>query len=506
MLPAAVPTLQASDLYAIERPAERRFVIMLNAVDDLHVEAVVRVVKHRRVVVRAVWQSRPVYAKLFIGRDAARYAERDRRGAQALADAGVMTPALLYAAALPDSTAHVLLYAAVSGAMNADQAWNSMDSAQRSRLAFALVREVALHHQAGLQQTDLYLKNFMLQGDTIYTLDGDGIRDLPSWFTRRAALRNLAMLLGKLDVLEVWPVLPGLLDQYARLRGWECSPALGRFKRMVAAQRYHLAQGYAQRKVLRQCSDVNVQVSSRKFLAISSERDTPALRFVLQAPDLCMGAEHVRLKSGNTCTVSLISLGEEEIVVKRYNIKNFWHGLNRALRKTRAAASWSNAFRLQLLGVATPSPVALLERRTGCIRHEAYFLAEYLHAPDVAEYFAAPMEQARRDASTLCIARLFYQLYLLMIEHGDCKASNIKIADDQPVLIDLDSMRQYAPGWLGERRFLRGHVRDLRRFLRNWSPGDAVRVAMEQAFVMTYKDPVLLRAAGIHIEKDVKNI
>ncbi|WP_137719386.1 lipopolysaccharide kinase InaA family protein [Methylobacillus flagellatus] len=489
------------DLHAVADGSIPQFTLTLADGNQLDCLQVVRRVPGRRVVCRARWSGKAVYAKIFLGKGAARYAQRDQRGALSLAAAGIATPELLHAGALPAEAAQVLLYAEVAEAISADQAWSRSDVTDRSKLAFGLVREVALHHQAGLLQTDLYLKNFLVQGSVIYTLDGDGIRPLPRLFSRGAELQNLAILLGKLDVLDVWPLLPALLDQYARLRGWQQSPSLAKMKHMMAKQRYDLAQGYAQRKVLRQCSDVNVQVSSKRFLAISRDSDTPALRASLETPDRCLDANHVRLKSGNTCTVSLIQLGALNIVVKRYNIKNFWHGLNRALRNTRAAASWSNAYRLHLLGVATPEPVALLEQRIGCIRREAYFLAKYVDAPDVAQYFAAETDGLQSQATALEVARLFYQLYLLGIVHGDFKSTNMKIVHGKPMLIDLDSMRQYAPGVLSELRFRRGHVRDLRRFLRNWQPGAVVLDELQQAFVMTYKEPAVLLAAGINTKK-----
>src|SRR5690606_19003334 len=129
-------------------------------------EEVVRVVPGKRIVVRGRWQEQAVYAKLFLGKGAQRYADRDRRGVEALQAAGIATPALLAIGAI-GSGAVVLVFEAVADSVNVEQAWETMTSAERRTLAAGLVTEVARHHAAGLVQRDLYLKNFLLQGERI---------------------------------------------------------------------------------------------------------------------------------------------------------------------------------------------------------------------------------------------------------------------------------------------------------------------------------------------------
>ena len=130
----------------------------------------------------------------------------------------------------------------------------------------------------------------------------------------------------------------------------------------------------------------------------------------------------------------------------------------------------------------------------GIIRRQAYLLAEYIDAPDVDAFFAdATVDMARKTQVANSIARMFYKLYLLRIEHGDFKATNMKIVDGQPYLIDLDSMREYRCNW----RFSRRHVRDLRRFMRNWQADAATTNILIAAFRAIYKDTSPLDKAGI---------
>jgi tRNA A-37 threonylcarbamoyl transferase component Bud32 len=149
-------------------------------------------------------------------------------------------------------------------------------------------------------------------------------------------------------------------------------------------------------------------------------------------------------------------------------------------------------------GVATAAPIALLEKRWSMIRRQAYFLAEYIDAPNVAEFFAdAKISAAQKTRMAEHIAALFHKLYLLKIAHGDFKAGNMKIVDGKPVLLDLDSMREYRCG----RQLDRRHVRDLRRFMRNWQSDTDTGNRLAVAFQATYKDARLLDEAGMVITK-----
>jgi len=489
------------DLNQLSQGRDEVFVLTLDDASRFESQEIVRCISNKRLVCRGTWNHQSVYAKLFIGEQAKRYAERDLRGMQTLTNAHIATPTLLYAGSITGNSGEALIFATVEDGVNAEQVLDYLQNQdQRLQLANKLVIEVARHHQAGLIQHDLYLKNFLLQDDSIYTLDGDGIRPLPRFFPRQAALKNLAVLLSKFNVLDIEGWMPVLVDVYAKMRGWLASPDLHCMAKLVSAHRYKVAHGYADEKVFRQCSDVQIDQASGYFLAISRSFYTEKFRQVLNSPDTLLQPElSKRLKSGNTCTVSLVELDGLKIVVKRYNIKNFWHGLSRALRPSRAADSWANAHRLIIHRVATATPIALLEKRIGFIRRQAYFLAEYIDAPDAAEFFAdANADAAQKNKVAEHIARLFHKLYLLKIAHGDFKAGNMKILAGKPLLMDLDSMREYRCDWL----FAKRHVRDLRRFMRNWQHDTNVSNMLVAAFLVTYKDTRLLNEAGMAITQN----
>jgi tRNA A-37 threonylcarbamoyl transferase component Bud32 len=455
----------------------------------------VRAVPDKRLVCRGVWQGKPVFTKIFIGDAARRYAERDATGFRLLQDAGVDTPELLFsgvAKQLDGSEAHVLIYAAIESGLNAESLWSELDANGRFSLAAKLVAIIAQHHRAGLLQTDLYLKNFLVDEEKIYTIDGDGIRRLPRFRRRAAEEDNLAMLLSKFDVLETDAWMPALLQNYAKHRMGQAAPDAVRLDRRVAYFRRKAVSAYAEKKVFRQCTDVVVWQSWRKFLAITRSSVTGSLAQMLRdMPDsLVDDIKAKRLKSGNTCTVSLVQIDELNYVVKRYNIKSFRHWLSRFWRPSRAASSWVNAHRLLMYNISTPLPVALLEYRYGPVRDRAYFVAHYVDAPDLAEWLGSRnVTESQKRAGMKALARLIHKLQRLQIVHGDLKASNIRMVDTEPMLIDLDSMRELRCRAL----FERGHVRDLKRLLRNWEEQSWERQELAKALVAEFGESAMLQ-------------
>jgi len=480
------------DLRALSHSGQQAFAINLQDSFALQIESVVRRVPNKRLVCRGIWNNQPVYAKLFIGDDAKKYALRDKHGVDCLAQAALATPVLLYVGTAKDGKTEVLIYQAIENCENAEVVYfNQSDLALRFEIAAKIVSEVAKHHNASLLQTDLYLKNFLIKHDVVYTLDGDGIRQYAK-LSERQALKNLSVLLSKFDVLEIEHWLASLVKVYVDIRGWETAPNLARIENLVNLHRKKVANNYADKKVFRPCTDVRIYQQGDFFSAISARFFLKSLPSSLQDYDALI-ASQPRIKSGNTCTVALAKIDGIAVVIKRYNIKSFWHGVNRAVRQTRAAVSWANAHRLILLGIATAAPIALIEQHRFGLRGKAYFLSEYLEAPDVSEFFSQVTDSASREETVTNIANLFYRLYLLQISHGDMKSSNIKIIDNQPFLIDLDSMRQHGFAWTA----VNAHAKDLRRFMQNWQEVPALYNAFIKALKAVYADHQLLQLAHI---------
>ena len=458
---------------------------------QFEIDEVVRAIPFRRLVCRARLGGNNVFVKIFLGKKFEHYASRDREGIDSLVKNRILTPMLIHHGFLENQLGYVLIFKEIENVFDAQRVYENASQVDLNRMANNLILALASHHNAGLIQTDLYLKNFLVDGNDIYTLDGDGIRHYPK-LTKSKALSNLAVLLSKFDVLEIEAWLPKLLKLYADARGWQITPDLNDVIAMINRQRIRVASHYADKKVFRQCTDVAVYDSSRYFQAIARGFDLNQLPIGVEACDVLIDSG-IRLKSGNTCTVSLATVEGVSVVVKRYNIKSFFHGVSRAFRQTRAAASWANAYRLNILGILTPKPIVLIEKRFFGLRGKAYFLSEFVDAPDVKSFFEQIKNKNTEAAAIKEIAKLFYRLYLLKLSHGDLKYSNIKMLDGNPCLIDLDSLRQHQWTYFA----LKGHVHDLRRFMRNWQDQPTLYNTFIKEFSAVYADHQALRLAGL---------
>jgi tRNA A-37 threonylcarbamoyl transferase component Bud32 len=478
------------DFDALSLVGPHSYKVPLFKESSLEILEVVRYLPKKRLVVKGEWGGQSVYAKIFFGDNFEKYAGRDRLGVESLNKYQIQTPDLLCATYSDCKRSFVLVFKALNDSLNAEECYLCQPQ-KRKELAVSIVNVLAEHHQASIIQTDLYLKNFVVAGGNVYTLDGDGIRQY-KFLTRNRALKNLAILISKFDVLEVEEWLPNLLEVYSSSRNWSFVPDLVMFKRLIHEHRNLVTSHYADKKVFRQCTDVAVYNNPRYFEAIARNLGLKQLPINIEACDALI-ASGARLKSGNTCTVSLATVEGVLVVVKRYNIKSFWHGVSRAFRQTRAAKSWANAFRLNILGISTPKPIALIEKRWWGLRGKAYFLSEYLDAPDAHDYFAKIKNKKLQTIAIKKIVDLFYRMHLLKLSHGDMKSSNIKLLDGNPSLIDLDSMRQHRCEYFA----LKAHAQDLRRFMQNWQAQPALYNMFVEEFTAVYPDHKALRLAGL---------
>lgn len=187
-------------------------------------------------------------------------------------------------------------------------------------------------------------------------------------------------------------------------------------------------------------------------------------KFLLNPDKAFESNETILLKEGDTTTVALVTIDNHKLVVKRYNIKNFWHGFRRCFKKTRAKTCWQSAHRLLQQGIATAKPVACIEKYFSLIPQKAYYISAYVTGNNAADFFQQTASETQQSSMAKHIIQLLTKLSNAQTSHGDMKATNIIISDAKPVLIDLDAMRRHRFAW----RFKRAFRRDINRFLKNW--------------------------------------
>ena len=171
------------------------------------------------------------------------------------------------------------------------------------------------------------------------------------------------------------------------------------------------------------------------------------------------------LKNGNTCTVWSIPLDGRRLVVKRYNIKGEAHSIKRAVQRTRARVSWHGAHPLNRYGIQTPSPVAMVEKKFGPLHRQSYYISEFVPGEYCGDFFSSNAASLReKEMAAGRIIALFAALAAGQISHGDMKGTNILITNGQPVLIDLDGVRQHRLALI----YARYHQKDKKRFLKTF--------------------------------------
>ena len=204
-----------------------------------------------------------------------------------------------------------------------------------------------------------------------------------------------------------------------------------------------------------------------RFLTLcKQDKYTPEMKSFLDDPDIAFTVpDDLLLKNGNSATVVRYKINDNELVIKRYNMKTMVHALRRAFKETRADHSWQYAHILQNKGINTPDPIAIKEKRFGPFRNKAYFICEYIKGPTALNYFQDPKYDDNDKAKMAKqIIGMLGMLKSSMLSHGDMKATNIIIHGSKPFLLDLDSMVART----SKKRFVRAWAKDMKRFMQNW--------------------------------------
>lgn len=427
---------------------------------DLVVEALLRTLPDKRVVLRGQWQGQTVIAKCYLDRRRRHiHARREAAGLARLQAAGIATSDLL--ASLRCGEIPVLVLGYIPDAHSLRAVWRQLDPTERSRYRERLVDTLAVLHDAGYRHGDLHLDNWLVSGDALYLLDGDAVKSADA----EARLDNLAFLLAELDADDIADEAR-LLERYATARQLSLDP--GQLKRRIARERYQRLQTYGL-KLQRSSTRI---VTGRGFSHFWARRreltDAEWIQFCTAPQAKFDDNDAVWLKRGNSASVIHTHIGGQSVVIKRYNIKSLGHGLRVGLRRiSRARQAWIAGFQLELLGIATPRPLALVERRFGPWKREAYLVTEAVAGEELLSRLTQLDAAGAHDqAESLLQAslRVLRRFWAAGFGHGDLKASNLLAGQNGPVLIDLDSARLCET--LAAAQAAR--AADCERFLRNW--------------------------------------
>ncbi|AZE46231.1 Serine/threonine protein kinase [Pseudomonas chlororaphis] len=449
----------------------------------LQLLSLLRVLPGQRYVGAGVWRGRPVLAKLLVGAKAARHFQRELQGVRLLEEQGMTTP-LLLADGLKEGEGGWLLFEFLEDSESLGDAWKQVESlpaladGQQAVLAEALAAIADLHSK-GLWQEDLHLDNLLRHQGKLYLIDGAGIcvEQAGKPLSRQKVLENLGVFFAQLPK-SLEPFTEELLVHYL-LNNAEHALPLEALQKQVDKVRSWRLKDFLN-KVGRECTLFSVLRGPFALRAIRREEEAAMLP-VLERADALLDRGHL-YKTGGAASVGRVEVAGRTLVVKRYNIKGFAHWLKRFWRPSRAWHSWQEGNRLVFLGIATPKPLALLEKRFLWLRSRAYLVTEYLAGPDIIERFAPYIDSGAAPETELqALDRLFAELIRERISHGDFKGHNLFWQEDRWALIDLDSMCQHHS--LGS--FAPAYARDRARFMRNWPQSSALYQVIDQRLPKT---------------------
>ena len=424
--------------------------LLLDDGRSLVLKKLLRILPGKRITGIAYLDDKPVVAKLFIARHGCkRHWQREQHGTQRLLDCGLPTPPQFSAGKL-HAGGYYVLKEFIEDAKNPSELLKNHSNECLSKI-FATIGRMHAH---GLIHQDAHLGNFLLKKDQVFVLDGDAVHHASSPVD---GIKNLALLLAQLppkiicqeNLLTVYQQEnPGAIIDRNHL---ELSVSKARQKRL---------HDYL-KKCLRDCSQFQVTRKFGRFVSMLRD-EAEYLLPIIADPDGWLKTGRP-LKAGRTATLATVTHSGRELVIKRYNIKNPRHALSRCWRPSRAWHSWVAAHRLEFLGITTPRPLAMIEKRCGPFRREAWLIMEHCHGVSLTDY----LSPHGGKPPTLLLENIqvaFQQLADANITHGDLKASNLLCHKDQIFLIDLDAMKQHA----STSGFRRAWEKDRQRFLHNW--------------------------------------
>jgi len=422
-----------------------------------------------------------VIIKLFVhSAKAKKHWQRECDGAKLLSDNNILTPEIVEQG-LSDAGIYYLVFPYIEG-QNLAQFWQkcTQENSQlkREQKLKKLLTVLEKHHSAGLAHQDVHYANFYLtdalkmEGNSVYTLDGEEVKNCGKPLNKKNRLKNLALFLAQtFDVNQA--VSCSLLKEYLSISALPLDKQdCEQFWQWIKDYQQQRITQYL-KKMVRECTDViygEKEINHKKqgYSLCRREYHSPAIQQLLDQPEQFFQDDNSEyLKQGNTCTVKSVLVDNECYVVKRYNPKGIAYELKHKGQISRARKSWLNAHLLRFMGILTPEPVALIEQQTALGKGCSYFICKFQQGQTSWDYFCEESFDESMDKKYAVADNLIAVLNQLsdyQITHGDLKGSNFLIHQEHVYLLDLDAMSQHKFNW----QFNKSWQRDKQRFLKNW--------------------------------------
>ncbi|MDD9889828.1 MAG: hypothetical protein OXU30_05745 [Gammaproteobacteria bacterium] len=432
--------------------------------EEIKIESILRIVPGRRLIGLSRWRNQSVIVKLFFGPGHwKRNLLADIRGINLLRQRRIPTPEILHQTTTLDERGAVLLIDYLKQGISLQELLDNPDEQQMTLPVLKMaIDTIARCHRQGLWQDDIHLDNFMLAGESVYVLDGGAIGAVDGALQVEQALGNLASFFAQFSV-DKDADIPAMLDYYQSLSKSLPDIEIENFPERVISQRKRRLDNFEKKLYRSTTANRRIQAVNR-FVVYDRQIHSAELDKFIQNPEAQIQGDSI-IKAGNASTVARIALGQQNYVLKRYNLKSLWHSFKYLFRQSRAHRSWRNASLLEMLGLDTPHPYLIYEERA-CwfLRRRAFFLCEDLNTANLLEQFEANADSLPIEQLLASFKRLFEAMITYQISHGDMKASNFVFKDSRLYILDLDAMKRHS----SRKAFNKAMQKDLNRFMRNW--------------------------------------
>ena len=346
---------------------------------------------------------------------------KELKGVLLLISASVKTPRILFQGKQKKNW--IIAYEKIENAQTVFEFLNSEKNEIKKNKVIAnviLINEDMA--QKNLIQKDNYLKNYLInKNGVIYVIDGEQIKKI-NYFNYLIKWKYLALLISKLDINQ-----------------FNFTVEKFNYKNNIFFQYFYYFLKYKEiikfkKKCLRNSTDFETYFMDNQ--KIIKKRESFFNESILKAID-----KQNIIKDGNTCTV----FQYKDFVIKRYNIKNFWHFLRLQFTKSRAINSWQASNIFNLLGIATAEPVCVIQKRKAFFVTESFFVTRLINGENITEYMKNYYRENKIPSKILHekLQLLLSQLKFHKIFHGDLKFSNLLFDKtlNELYVIDLDSVK-----------------------------------------------------------------
>ena len=416
--------------------------------ESLLCKELLRSLTGKRKVFDAVWNNRDVIVKIFSDKyKAKRHLKREWTGLINLKNRKLNAPEPLFYGRTENSNWAIVTEKIASSSTALEILEKFDNHNQKIEFLTMICKQLATQHINGVLQKDLHLGNFLLANNKIYTLDPGQITFFKGHVPQNKCISQLALLTlyapdNNLLTIKI------IRDEYFKSRSWELNTSIEAFlNKQIKIQRQRTIK-HGLKKSLR-TSKRYVKIKTEYFVAVfdkSFYQKVKSADFINQLDSL-IARGHI-LKDGNTCFVSHISWNNNDIVVKRYNHKGFFHSLRHSIKKSRARRAWLHAQRLGMLDISTAKPLAYIEKKKGFLIWSSYLITEYTDGTNLYNFMRnESISKETRLISTQQLEELLNKLAKYRITHGDLKHSNVLITKNGPVLTDLDAMKIHRFYW-----------------------------------------------------------